>query len=362
MNTIKQWLSLDPLDTLFFRGSDQMVAGENHEITSMFPPMPSTILGAIRTAIMKQRGIDPRTFTQASGADPAVAQRFPLLGTPDCPGFEVCGPLFTVDTPNGEPLWFVPAPAHWFVEPPAPFLQNDSPKTVELRVAHPMSEDALNLGVCGTVSAPLLLHKPSSSSYKSLSGWWTTMPTIRRFSRVDCGEILLASDQVSLTGHESLVVPLAMLTVPEQRMGIALKVSTRRVKEGHLYGAVHFRLRPGIRLAVGLSKDLAPSHLDPTGVLTLGGEQRLVRYEILGQALPLEPTESRWIMALNPVPARIVDGLGWRERPRFSGPILQVAGWDMRTRFHKETTSFLPAGTVVLVDVDEKFPFGFIKI
>jgi CRISPR-associated protein Cmr3 len=40
---IRQWIEIDPLDTLFFRGSEPMVAGESHEVGSLFPPIESIL-------------------------------------------------------------------------------------------------------------------------------------------------------------------------------------------------------------------------------------------------------------------------------------------------------------------------------
>lgn len=88
------WLAIDPVDTLFFRGAESMEAGENHEVDTMFPPMPATITGAIRTAVLRQNGIAPADYLK----NPATWQRqYPLLGIPNQPGFSLIGPLFLVD-------------------------------------------------------------------------------------------------------------------------------------------------------------------------------------------------------------------------------------------------------------------------
>ena len=56
------WIEIDPLDTLFFGGTESMVAGENHEADTMFPPMPATLTGAVRSAILGQKGILPAEY------------------------------------------------------------------------------------------------------------------------------------------------------------------------------------------------------------------------------------------------------------------------------------------------------------
>ena len=112
-NDIKQWIEIDPLDTLFFRGSEPMVAGQNHEVRSVFPPMPSTILGALRTAILAQRGVSLAAFLQHEESSPVV-QSLPLLGSAEKSGFAVAGPLIEAEIAGGARETFLPSPAHWF--------------------------------------------------------------------------------------------------------------------------------------------------------------------------------------------------------------------------------------------------------
>lgn len=47
------WLKIEPLDVLLFRDGRPFSAGEDHHATSLFPPNPSTVSGAIRTYLMR---------------------------------------------------------------------------------------------------------------------------------------------------------------------------------------------------------------------------------------------------------------------------------------------------------------------
>ena len=64
------------LDTLFFRGSTPMEAGQNVAV-SMFPPPVSVIEGSFRTAFLLQKGISPEDY--ASGKDTSANE---IIGNP----------------------------------------------------------------------------------------------------------------------------------------------------------------------------------------------------------------------------------------------------------------------------------------
>ena len=51
------WYKFNPVDTLFFRGAEPMIMGENHTVSHVFPPPAHTLSGALRTAVLIQNGI-----------------------------------------------------------------------------------------------------------------------------------------------------------------------------------------------------------------------------------------------------------------------------------------------------------------
>ena len=53
MNT---WYELTPADTLFFRGSEPLEAGQLSR-AALFPPPVTVLQGAIRTAVLKRHGV-----------------------------------------------------------------------------------------------------------------------------------------------------------------------------------------------------------------------------------------------------------------------------------------------------------------
>lgn len=93
---MSHWWYLDPTDVWFFRDAKPFTAGESHRAESRFPPAPTTVLGALRTALIAGAGMSFEEFKQpASPApDPSRAALRRLVGTPTEPGaLAVQGPF-----------------------------------------------------------------------------------------------------------------------------------------------------------------------------------------------------------------------------------------------------------------------------
>jgi len=334
---IEQWLEITPLDTLFFRGGEPMEAGETHEAgRPIFPPVPETIIGALRTAILAQRGIDPRTIRDEGIKD------LPLWGTPERPGFWVAGPVFKVSK-----AVLFPAPASWFYHQ-SPWAKRN------ILVYEAQREDSL----------PVKLPRPYSLWVKDppedmdpLSGrFWLTRKALENERQF---KLEVACSLAEVSEEKPLAVPVELLIKVEERVGIERDDCSRTVKKGHLYAARHVRLERGISLLVGMDKPLCPSHLDEEGIFQLGGEGRLVRYRLLKEQPRLPGTRKGRFLAISPLFYGRAGGI--LNKPYASGKLLRVAGWDLRRRFHKPTKSYFPAGAVFFLSKDpglcELIPF-----
>lgn len=333
------WLAIDPVDTLFFRGAESMEAGENHEVDTMFPPMPATITGAIRTAILRQKDIAPAEYLKK----PEHWQRqYPLLGTPAQPGFTLLGPLFLA----GENL-LLPAPAHWFADLPES-SKMEWGKEYPVQVAAVLDQNPL--GLAGSVAQPFWVRQPVGNDMKALNGYWCT---IASFSTLVQGqkEISFINNPSQLQSGKAAILPASALFVREERVGIAL-TRQRTAKEGHLYSAVHVRLREGILLVAGINSE-PPWPLDGEGILQLGGEQRVCRYRLLTELALPEKVDGKHLLALGPVELFVLPP-ELALAPRASGKLLRIGGWDMEKGFHKPMSAWLPAGTVLFCENEQK--------
>ncbi len=324
------WLAIDPIDTLFFRGAESMVAGENHAVDTLFPPMPATITGAIRTAIMGQNGIVPADYLKNPES---WLDTFPILGLPDAPGFTLTGPLFLA----GSDCLLLPAPAHWFADPPD--KKGDWEKEIPVQTARPLNGSPL--GLTGSVAHPVWLNTPKKPDMQPLSGWWATAAA---FAAVQQGkDVLFTRKLEALQPGQPAILPASAIFVREERVGIAL-TPERTAKEGYLYSTIHVRLREGICIVAGVASE-HPLPLSQDGILQLGGEQRICRYQRLPSLALPEGKDGSCLMALSPLalpslPEPLVTV------SRASGKLLRIGGWDMAKGFHKPMTAWLPAGTV----------------
>lgn len=283
------WLVIEPVDTLFFRGAESMEAGENHEVDTMFPSMPATIIGAIRTAILRQQGINPAVFCTTPES---IQQKIPILGSPQEPGFAMIGPLFMA---GKDDILLLPAPAHWYAELPEAAII-DQEKTYQVQAASPKTESSL--GLIGSANQPFWVHRPEGSDMKPLAGYWATSQAFVAM-RQGKSQISFPKSLGQLQTNQAALLPMASLFDREERVSLAM-TPHRTAKEGHLYSAIHIRLREGVRLVAGISSSYIMP-LENEGILQLGGEQRVCRYHVIPKLdLPKNP-KGNMLLAISPL-------------------------------------------------------------
>ncbi|OAG26923.1 type III-B CRISPR module-associated Cmr3 family protein [Thermodesulfatator autotrophicus] len=335
---IAQWLEIKPFDTLFFRGGEPMEAGETHEAgVPIFPPVPETIIGALRTAILAQKGIDPERLKPLPEDQDLDPENLPLWGTPKRPGFSITGPLLKA---NGVVLF--PAPASWF-------YNGALGETLTVYEARPLEpQEALPVKL--SRSKALWVTKPPEEMEPLLGRFWLTR---RALENTESFKLKVACSLEEISEDESLAVPFNLLLKTEERVGIARDNRFRVVKTGHLYAARHLRLASGVALLVGLDKPLCSSHLKEEGVFQLGGEGRLVRYRLIKENPQLPTTNNgRWL-AISPLSFSKAQSASILDVPYASGKLIRVAGFDLRTGFHKPARSYFPVGAVFFTDKDK---------
>lgn len=339
----EQWLEAWPLDTLFFRGGEPMEAGETHETGApIFPPIPDTIIGALRTAILSQKKI-PLGRVRSIGADEDLdPENLPFWGTPKRSGFRVAGPLLRVNE-----VALFPAPANWFC------TQGEDEKRLFVKEARP---EGGPYGVKTERQKFLWLHKPEEEM-EPLNGLWVTTEALNNKNEF---ELEIVEQLGDLAADKPQAVPSKLLFAHEERVGIARELPSRTVRRGHLYSTQHIRLAEGVSLLLRLDKRLCPSHLAPEGIFQLGGEGRMVRYRLLDVPPPLPVGKGRWL-AISPVEQERLNSAGLLSVPYAAGKPMRIAGWDLREAFHKPVKAYFPAGAVFFSkkdpDLCELIPF-----
>ncbi|MFW6271865.1 MAG: type III-B CRISPR module-associated Cmr3 family protein [Desulfosalsimonas sp.] len=300
------WYKFEPVDTLFFKGAEPMVMGENHTTSHLFPPMPQTIAGALRTAVLVQNQID---FSDYAGGEASGHISDAIGKAGSSAPFSVTGPLFM----TGEEI-FAPAPYHWFAEKTA-IEGNDHPRTVKAFRAQPVTTTLLK-----TPFSPVYWATGDQGELVSLGGTWIRLR-----------DLMDARNEVEIKQP-------ADLFITEERTGIALH-QNRKVREGHLYAFNHVRLKNNVSMIFGVDQDLP---LADSGVLKLGGEQRLGQYSRFSPSIDLRSEDNGLFVSLS-----AIEGTDKANAALIAtGKILHIGGWDMHKGFHKPMKGYFPPGTV----------------
>jgi len=319
MNT---WYEITPADTLFFRGTEPLEAGQ--PVTQpLFPPPVSVIQGAMRTAVLIQNKVSFIDYKAGRCPDALFAQ----IGRCGEPApFHVTTLAFTVND-----TLYVAAPASWYVDlgqrkGEKPLCGEDF-TGLSVTPIEPETADQNPLNICSS-AGPHLPLLPLEDPF-SLAGFW-----LRRDR--------LLETAASPLQEKEILAPADIYDI-EPRTGIAMD-SRRKVIQSQLYTASHVRLRPGVCLVIGMDK--APG-LDSQGTIQLGGERRMCTYRSI--PAPEQPRDQGRVF-MSPAPVAMTE----KTVPEIccAGTPFTVAGWDLSKGFHKPTTTWLPAGSVFYKNIN----------
>lgn len=243
---------IEPLDVLFLRGNK--LFGEPGSFgEAQMPPWPSVAAGALRSALLVERGVDLQAF--AAGDVPSED-----LGTPERPGsftlsaFQLarrhaCGRV--------EPLYALPADLH----------ASRVDGRVQLRRLRPKSMDA---AIRSSYPLPMLPMLQSVDRNKPESGLWTDAEGWARYLRGELPEsrhLIAASELWQL----------------ETRIGIGLSPGRGAADDGRLFStqavALRKREQGGAQggFDVGFLARVDGCALPDDLGLRLGGDGRLAR-------------------------------------------------------------------------------------
>jgi CRISPR-associated protein Cmr3 len=316
-----QWFEFLPADTLYFRGAEPMNMGESHTASSLFPPPPGTLSGALRTAVLIQNGIPFHRFHQndfgTQKGESTILKSIGQAGTDftETP-FQILGPLFRVHHTT-----FFPVPLCWFAE-----------KEELTKVRHEK-----DVGIDNIPELPVVLAKELNSSliHSSQKLFWAKGKELQPMT--DYWTPLEEGPRKET--NRLKVLHLSSFFDHEIRTGVALSSSNgRTARKGHLYSFKHSRLKPGVTLLFGSSLKLP---LDEQGTLSLGAEKRFGRYQIC--SAPVFPEGKTGLFAsLGYIPGNPESN----ENLVLTGKLRSTGGWDLKKKFHKPMRTYYPAGTL----------------
>lgn len=316
------WYQFKPADTLLFKGAEPMNMGEHHQASSIFPPPTSTLIGALRTAVLIQNEISFTDFHHHK--EPEMITKAIGSANQDAP-FSITGPLFCYQNE-----FFIPAPFNWYTKEKKEDKQKeDEKKNVNMKI---LKSKPLSTPLIQGSSEQLYWVDQASDQLKTVGGRWMNITLLNQ----DKAFIIADLKKCTQEQLRSAIIDTNLFYTTESRTGIKLK-KNREVEEGHIYEFHHIRLIPEVSILFGVDQTLP---INPTGALTLGAERRFGHYQKI--QLPDFQSSGKNFLALNSV-------LGTPEANDAvvaTGKIKYLGGWDLKKGFHKPMKGYFPAGTV----------------
>jgi CRISPR-associated protein Cmr3 len=294
------WYSFKPNDTLFFRGAEPMVKGEDHSSNFIFPPPTHTIAGAIRTYFYN---LDKKNNDNKYSSIIKIGEEYG--------GFNLIGPFFKVN----ESI-YIPAPYSWFIEKNSKEKNKDKFGRIDgkfqvIKSYHLKTPLIKN-------SSGILYWAKGEDELESTGSFWMNLED-------------LYTDKSVVELKET-----ACFYSSEIRTGIALN-KDHTVRKSHIYSFNHCRLKNDVSLLFGIDID----ELGDSGILTLGAEQRFGKYKKENLKINLDRDGDLFMsLSLMPVSPQTNSSV------ISTGKIHYIGGWDLHKGFHKPMKGYFPAGTV----------------
>lgn len=255
-------LFIQPVDVLFFRDSKPFGAGESHAAKGAYMPGPQPFAGAVRTAVLAQElALRQKPFSTYA-KDKAFQAEVKEIGTPQQYGeFALTGP-FAAQMEEGMLNIFLPTPLDLLKE-----REDDS---AALRGVLPVTEVFEGISTNLRTKSVLWIRQEQAPSELDIHAFKDE--AVMAYLQNDDGRPpIQIADEMKAE---------ADFMIGEDRTGIALS-EHKTAKEGHLYTNQYLRLteRPGI--VRGFFVETNVTSLPPIGLLKLGGEGRMARYQVV---------------------------------------------------------------------------------
>ncbi|HEY6137619.1 MAG TPA: type III-B CRISPR module-associated Cmr3 family protein [Thermoanaerobaculia bacterium] len=348
-----QGYTLQQEDVWFFRDSKPSLLGADHYLRSIFPPLPSTLYGLVRTQRLLAHGADLDQVSESWWKALPDAVRKEVGDWGEDGSLQLRGPWMT----RGDKI-LLPAPGDLRLflraEPPDDDAEEHDRIEAVLRLrpaenrgsgadwSHdlaPMSPFAFDGGRWTPWTTPRGRKDPQPSG-----GWFLELDGIREW----------ISGGVPSPSH---FVAAKQLWLDEPRTGLGLDSERRKHLEHLLFTFGCIRLCRGVALGFELRNGaVEDERILPFGQLArFGGESRLARIEkgpSLSEALRGAPHgEENHVIALL---APAIFGHGALPDGKVIAAVvpgaLLAGGWDLANRRPKKLQRAAPAGSVYWID------------
>jgi CRISPR-associated protein Cmr3 len=354
---------LVPDDVLFFRDGKPSSLGEDHYLRSLFPPLPSTLYGALRTRLLLDAGVSLKDLDEEAWGKLDGKLRKEVGEWGKFGDLKVRGPWLVRDR---EALFPAPLDLGLIYEKSGPDAKRGEEEGPP-RIAHVLRY-LLRTGDAKAWSHPLRLTVPCDRTGSGWSPWEVPPKGEDPIAPSDwflkaAGWELWTRGEVPEPGH---FVHARELWKDEQRTGVGLVEKQRLSKEGALYTFGFIRLERGV--AIGF--EARDTEIKAGGGVRLGGEGRMAALEA-GPSLALPaPSAGKRFRLCFVTPALSGSGAyppgfaaGSTEGKLNDQPCTLVAaftrggatigGWDIAQGKSKPLRRAIPAGSVYVFESGE---------
>lgn len=360
-------------DSWFFRESRPFDVIGGSELSSVFPPSPATMAGAVRSAIGDYLGVEWRNYPDNY---PELQDR---IGDSKSLGQMAIKGIFlsrkNPDSDHWERLYPVPAHLVATYEPPSAELPTSYEKARIkklhfLQVGKPVRCD-LGAKVC------LAVAPKDIKDIKALESYWLTQTGLTKVLHRNA-DLIVKTDKTK----DYDLIHSSELFSNEARLGIARNNQSRTVIQGNLYQTQHIRPAESVAIEVDV-EGLETSDYPRQGIVRLGGEGRAAAFKVsqdnnslaksayqetgvLGIKLVLlsalhVPQQKTYTPLPDFQPSEEHGKTVWRGKINnialtlhcaIIGKVLREGGWDLQNHKPRPVRSLIPAGSVFYCTVD----------
>ncbi len=319
-------IKIDPLDTLFFRDGKPFTMGEDTWSNGLFPPPPSVIYGALRSAYFSNHIDELKEATKSDDPTKNLKINGVYLWDKETKNIHLPLPNDCVQKKDGE-------------ENSVFVLSMDELKDVKSSCP---TQDILTSEVKVKNMEGRLINEESLKEY--LSGTKTSF---------------------------SPVIKMADIVLPEPKIGIGISKETGTSEEGKLYRMDMRRLENKKGESLSLLIDFEGLPLPERGMMKLGGEGKAVSYQMYEPenfSVDKSKLDGNKFKLYLSTPAIFKNGWlpGWIDENTLEGeykglklklltasigkPIL-IGGFDMKARKPKPMCKAVPVGSVYYFEI-----------
>lgn len=328
-----QTINISALDTLFFRGGKPFSMGQETTGSGLFPPSPSVIYGALRTAYFAENQEDFKQF-QMKG-DIADATK----------NLTIKRMAYNVVAGKGSSTYF-PAPLDLVT------FKDDNKNEAEL-LEYKLHEK--NEGEYSNAKTDFLLYK--DGKVEGLTNAFVNHRTLENY--------------LHLKKNTFRFKMLNEFISEEAKVGVGLSKQTRAAEEGQLYFMNMIRPKTKDHHFFNLAIEYDNLALPQNGVLRIGAEGKGAIYEASTQIADIETviTDNKFKIYLS-TPALFKNGWlpDWLDKNTFAGKFpntnaqvklmtcaigkpVSIGGFDVKKQQPKPMLCAVPAGSVYYFEI-----------